>query len=165
MQAIHEQLEQVAKEYNEAAKSRNNELTTELRAKLNDLRKQAHQGGITHSIAKSGDFFELWIEIHNNTNNRILYNEGNWDVDYGWFESAAVGDIHPGDTAYIHMGGDGLSGISCVANFQLQGDNRLTWFQWWYGPFDGSTKGALMNCASERHNYTIDGRIVRFYVG
>lgn len=112
LQAIHEQQGQVAKEYNEAVKSGNKELGTELRVKLNDLRKQAHQGGITHSIAKAGDFFELWIEIHNDTNNRILYNEGNWDVDDGWFESAAVGDIHPGDTAYIHIGGSGFSGIS-----------------------------------------------------
>jgi hypothetical protein len=80
--------------------SGNKELATELRMKLNDLRKQAHQGGTTHSISNAGYLFELWIEIHNDTN-RILYNEGNWDVKHGCFESDAVGDIQPGDIAQV----------------------------------------------------------------
>lgn len=38
--------------------------------------------------------------VHNYTN-RILYGEGHRDVLHGWFKSDAVGDIQPGDIAYI----------------------------------------------------------------
>ncbi|GFF24287.1 hypothetical protein IFM46972_00995 [Aspergillus udagawae] len=161
LQSVSEQLQQVSKDYNEAITSGNKELATELRMKLNDLRKQAHQGGTAHGISNAGYLFELWIEIHNRTN-RILYNEGNWDVKHGWFESDAVGDIQPGGIAYIHMAAAGLNGIYCTANFQLKGDNHLTWFNWKYQA-DG--KAAVVNCGSEKSSYTINGRIVRFYVG
>lgn len=123
LHAIRDQLEQVAKEYNEANHSGNKELARQLRVKLNGLRKQAHQGDLKHGVFKSGDAYELWIGIHNNTN-RTLYNEGNWRVDSGWFESNSVGDIRPGGVAYIHMGGNGFTGVFCLANFLLEGDNH-----------------------------------------
>lgn len=91
-----------------------------------------------------------------------LYNQGNWQVAHGWFESDSVGDIRPGDVAYLHMGG-GFTDIFCSADFLLEGDNHTTWFQWWYSAQDG--KAARMNCGSERSHYDNDGRIIRFYVG
>lgn len=71
LHAIRDQLEQVDKEYNEANHSGNKELASQLRVKINDIRKQTHQGDLKHGVFKFGGIYELWIEIHNNTNRTV----------------------------------------------------------------------------------------------
>ncbi|UKZ74665.1 hypothetical protein TrVFT333_002335 [Trichoderma virens FT-333] len=73
--SLYDQLEGVAQEYNKAVEAGNKELAAELRTKLNDLRKQAHEGGHLQSQLQAGDVYEMWIEIHNNTS-RWLRNAG-----------------------------------------------------------------------------------------
>ncbi|KAL5089101.1 hypothetical protein Trisim1_005957 [Trichoderma cf. simile WF8] len=135
VQAAHDELEEVAQEYNKAVQAGNKELATELRTKLNSLRDKAHAGDHLGSKLQWGDIYEMWIEIYNNTS-RWLRGAGGWQVNHGWFESAAVGDIEPGGVCYIHMGGGAMYGIDCVAYFRLDGESSNSWFQWWFGPYD-----------------------------
>ncbi|RFU79322.1 hypothetical protein TARUN_2890 [Trichoderma arundinaceum] len=165
VQAIHDQLEEVAREYNAAVESGNKELATELRAKLNNLRKQAQDEGKVQSIAQAGDVYEMWIEIHNTSSSRTLRNAGGWVKDHGWWESAAVGDIGPGGVAYIHMGGGLMYGLDCVAYFKMDGDSSDTWFQWWYGPYKESMHAGMWSPSHYSSNLDGNKAIAYFYVG
>ncbi|KAL7941124.1 hypothetical protein V8C42DRAFT_335815 [Trichoderma barbatum] len=164
VQAVHEQLEEVAKEYNAAVDAGNKELATELRAKLNDLRKQSKDVSKILSNAQAGDVYEMWIEIHNNTS-KWMRNSGGWVKHHGWWESAAVGDIEPGGVAYIHMGGGLLNGLDCIAYFRIDGDSSDSLFQWWYGPFTESMH--VGSWSTGKYSSSLDGNkaIGYFYVG
>ncbi|KAL7916765.1 hypothetical protein GGI35DRAFT_485921 [Trichoderma velutinum] len=163
VKAAHDQLEEVAKEYNKAVQAGNKELAAELRTKLNDLRDKAHEGGHFGSKLQAGDVFEMWIEIHNDTS-RWLRNNGGWKHDHGWWESSAVGDIEPGGVAYIHMGWGLLYGLDCIAHFRLDGESRDSWFQWWYADSDPSELVEMWSPSNYERWLDGDKNIGYFYV-
>jgi len=164
LKQIYAELEKIAAAYNKAVQDGDQQSATELRAKLDALKQKSQEESKKHPQL-SGDSFELWIEIHNLTSNR-LHNDGDWDVEHGWFESGRVADsLGDGETSYIHMGGALGPGIFCIAYYSYHDSPSSSGSFKWYYCYTSDLYHVYLggDMAGLRGWNTVDGRIVRFY--
>lgn len=164
LKQINDELQETAAAYNKAVQDGDHESATKLRAKLNDLRQKAKAESKNNGRFNFGDVFQLWIEIHNWAPN-VLCNAGGWDKEHGWWESHAVGNIQPGDVAYIQMGG-GLAGIYCTAYFAYYDYPKNSGSFTWYNYVDSNVCNVWGGIDDDAWDgwHTTSGHTVRFYV-
>lgn len=115
-----------------------------------------------------GWYFHLYVEIHNRSKSQTLENMHDWEDVRGRFLSPAVGDIRPGEVAYIHMVADrgGDRPISCRALFKYGTHGYYSKFS--FGVMDIRGQGYIGGTESQRSGGVIWHRkdergILRFY--
>jgi len=163
LKAIQEDIKQTTQANHEAFKAGNHALVAEHSATLDKLAQKSKNTmavGGTNLVAYGLN--NIWIQIHNENTDSVMYNKHGWTVKHGWFRSPAVGDILPGQTIKLAMGGDGVVGIDCEAYYYF--DIRHPWSIWWMKSYDGIETYGVVGPGSGSYRTWRDDSEVHFYL-